>query len=123
MLRSGGFTGKNLRMRLSEAFMCSMLLSALTIIALHHFDVTVMLDIKELTVTQYQFDALVCFAFNVSVNAVDKSTLMKKLIVGDIQEATNEFLRWNKANGKELEGLNRRRQAKRRLFLSDISVC
>ena len=48
---------------------------------------------------------------------------MKKLIVGDIQEATNEFLRWNKANGKELEGLNRRRQAKRRLFLSDISVC
>lgn len=48
---------------------------------------------------------------------------MKKLIVGDIQEATNEFLRWNKANGKELEGLNRRRQAERRLFLSDISVC
>lgn len=40
MLRSGGFTRKNLRIRLSEAFMCSMLSSALTIIALHHFDVT-----------------------------------------------------------------------------------
>lgn len=40
MLRSGGFSKKNLRMRLSEAFMCSMLSSALTIMALHHFDVT-----------------------------------------------------------------------------------
>lgn len=82
--------------------------------------VTAMLDIRELRVTQCQFDALVCFAFNVGVKALDKSTLMKKLEYGDVQGAANEFLRWNKAGGKELEGLTRRREAERRLFLAKL---
>lgn len=38
LLRSGGFTRKNFRVRLSEAFMCSMLSSSLTMVAIHHFD-------------------------------------------------------------------------------------
>lgn len=81
--------------------------------------VTAMLDIREVAVNQCQFDALVCFAFNVGTKALDTSTLLKKLTIGDVEGAGDEFLRWNKAGGKVLEGLNLRRQAERRLFLAE----
>ena len=79
-----------------------------------------MLDIREVAVNQCQFDALVCFAFNVGSKNLDTSTLLKKLTIGDIEGAGDEFLRWNKAGGKVLEGLTRRRQAERRLFLAKL---
>lgn len=82
--------------------------------------VTAMLDVKEISVTQSQFDALVCFAYNVGLSALESSTLMKKLDEGNYAAAANEFLRWNKAGGKELEGLTRRREAERRLFLAKL---
>lgn len=82
--------------------------------------VTAMLDIREVAVNQCQFDALVCFAFNVGTKALDTSTLLKKLTIGDVEGASDEFLRWNKAGGKVLEGLTRRRQAERRLFLAKL---
>lgn len=62
-----------------------------------------------------QFSALVCFAYNVGLYNLEKSTLLKKLISG--QRCEDEFLRWNKAGGKEVKGLTRRRQAERELFL------
>lgn len=68
--------------------------------------------------TENQFSALVCFAFNVGVGSLSKSTLLKKFIAGDIQGAADEFLRWNKAGGKALPGLTNRRVAERQLFLS-----
>ncbi|MCD9436513.1 lysozyme, partial [Klebsiella pneumoniae] len=46
------------------------------------------------------------------------STLLKKLNAGDIKGAADEFLRWNKSGGKVLNGLTRRREAERALFLS-----
>ena len=61
---------------------------------------------------------LISFAFNVGIHALKKSTLLKKLNAKDYQGAANEFLRWNKAGGKELKGLTLRRQAERELFLS-----
>jgi len=45
-----------------------------------------------------------------------KSTLLKVLNEGDIREAANQFMRWNKVNGKEFAGLTRRREAERHLF-------
>ncbi len=76
--------------------------------------------------TQSQFDALVCFAFNVGVSSLIASTLLKKFKAGDIRGAADEFLRWNKATSPEtkstivLKGLTLRRQAERRLFLSEL---
>jgi len=67
--------------------------------------------------TQNQFDALVSFAFNLGVGALEKSTLVKKLNKIDLIPVANEFSRWTKAGGKELEGLRRRRSAERDLFL------
>lgn len=70
-------------------------------------------------INQNQFDALVSFAYNCGNGALKTSTLLKKLNAGDVQGAANEFLRWNKANGKVLNGLTRRREAERKLFLQE----
>ncbi|WP_253381141.1 lysozyme [unidentified bacterial endosymbiont] len=70
------------------------------------------------TVTQNQFDALVSLAFNVGTGNLKKSTLLKKLNAGDIQGAALQFKSWNKAGGKILPGLTRRREAEMKLFLS-----
>lgn len=66
---------------------------------------------------QHEFDALVSFIYNVGDGAFSKSTLRQKLNAGDKAGAANEFLRWNKAGGKTLDGLKRRRKAERRMFL------
>jgi lysozyme len=68
-------------------------------------------------IPQAQFDALVSFAYNVGLMALGKSTLLRKLRAGDILGAANEFPRWNKAGGRVLAGLTRRRAAERQLFL------
>ena len=67
-------------------------------------------------VTQNQYDALVCFAYNVGTGNLASSTLLKKLKAGEPCSA--EFLRWNKAGGKELAGLTKRRQDEKALFES-----
>ena len=69
-------------------------------------------------VSQSQFDAMVSLAYNIGVGAFLKSTLLKKVNAGDFAGAGEEFLRWNKANGKEVLGLTRRREREKQLFLS-----
>lgn len=69
-------------------------------------------------INQNQFDALVCFSFNVGAQALEDSTLLKKLNAGDFQGAADQLPRWNKAGGQVLAGLTRRRAAERQLFLS-----
>lgn len=65
---------------------------------------------------QNQFDALVSFTYNIGINAFKSSTLLKLLNSGKYNEASQEFLRWNKAGGRVLEGLTRRRKEEKRLF-------
>lgn len=68
--------------------------------------------------TQGQFDALMSFTYNLGARSLSTSTLLRKLNAGDYAGAADEFLRWNKAGGKVLNGLTRRREAERALFLS-----
>lgn len=65
----------------------------------------------------FQADALISLAFNVGGYAVGRSTLVRRLNEGDIAAAADEFLRWNKAAGRVLSGLSKRRAAERNLFL------
>lgn len=65
-----------------------------------------------------QFSALVSFSFNVGLSNLCNSTLLKLLNSSDISGAAGQFERWNKAGGKVLAGLTRRRLAERRLFES-----
>ena len=68
-------------------------------------------------VNQNQYDSLVSFAYNVGTGALKKSTLLKKLLVNPNDPSIEqEFLRWNKAGGKELAGLTKRRQAEADLY-------
>jgi len=68
-------------------------------------------------INQSQFDALVSFAFNLGEGALGESTLLRKLNAGDYVGAADQFLRWNKAGGRVLAGLTRRRKAERDWFL------
>jgi lysozyme len=76
------------------------------------------LRLVRVPLTQNQFDALVSFAFNLGVGNLGKSTLLKMLNDRDYKGAAGQFIRWNKAAGKELAGLTRRRIAESELFLS-----
>jgi len=66
--------------------------------------------------TQGQFDALVSFAYNLGTNALAKSTLLKEHKAGKWLYAKAEFGLWNKAGGKVLAGLTRRRADEAALY-------
>jgi len=69
-------------------------------------------------ITQNQFDAMVSLTFNIGGGAFTNSTLLRKLNEGATDQAANQFLVWNKAGGKVIQGLSNRRAAERELFLS-----
>ena len=68
--------------------------------------------------SQQQFDALVSLVYNIGAEAFCQSTLLKKLNQGNYVAAAEQFLVWNKSRGQVLNGLVRRRQKERELFLS-----
>ena len=67
---------------------------------------------------QSQFDALVAWTFNLGVGNLRESTMLKKLNSEDYASVPSEMKRWNKAGGKTLDGLIRRRKAESLLFQS-----
>jgi lysozyme len=67
---------------------------------------------------QNQFDALVSFAFNVGLGALGESTLLRVLNEGDYQGASDQFGQWVHGGGQVMDGLVRRREAEKALFLS-----
>lgn len=73
-------------------------------------------------VTEGQYVALVSLAYNVGVDGVVHKCpkLMRAVNDGDTEEAARQFLDVNKANGKVLPGLTRRRQAEAKLFLGEL---
>jgi lysozyme len=67
-----------------------------------------------------QAGALISFAFNVGLGALGSSTLLKKLNAGDYSGAAEQFARWNKAGGKVMAGLTRRRSAEALTFRTPV---
>lgn len=68
-------------------------------------------------VTLNQFGALVSFAYNCGVVNLLKSTLLKKVNANPNDPSIRvEFMKWNKAGGKVLAGLTRRREAEANLY-------
>lgn len=64
--------------------------------------------------------AYLSFTYNLGVNAFAKSTLLKKLNNGDRIGACNQLLRWDKAKGKTLAGLTKRRKDENKLCLEGV---
>lgn len=65
-----------------------------------------------------QWTALTSLVYNIGFGAFKRSTLLRLLNAGaSKEEVAKQFLRWNKAGGKEVKGLTNRRQAESNLFL------
>jgi lysozyme len=82
------------------------------------FESGVLRHCPDSALSQSQFDALVAFAFNCGLGAIQASTLRRLYNAGDIVGAAAEFPKWNKGGGRVLPGLTRRRLAEQALFLS-----
>ncbi len=68
--------------------------------------------------TQNQFDALCSFTFNLGCGALKGSTLLRLLNQGDTENSAKEFVKWDRAGGKVVAGLLKRRQDEQALFNS-----
>ena len=68
---------------------------------------------------QHQFDALVSWTYNLGPTNLKNSTLLKVLNKGRYDLVPDEIRRWNKAGGKVLEGLVKRREAEAQLFAGE----
>lgn len=73
-------------------------------------------DLIKVKLTQEQFDALVCLAYNIGIGAFSTSTLLKELNQKNFMAAGDEILRWTHSQGVELPGLIARRRAEYHLF-------
>jgi len=70
-------------------------------------------------ITQNQFNALVSFAFNLGVRALQNSTLLRLVNINpNDANIAKEFLKWNKAGGKVVQGLTNRRIKESALYFS-----
>lgn len=79
------------------------------------------LAIVKVELSNNQICALIDFVYNLGIGNFKSSTLLRKINQGDFSAAANEFLKWNKAGGIVLKGLENRRIAERMLFL-DIAA-
>lgn len=74
-------------------------------------------------VKQHQFDAIVSLAYNAGVKAITDSTLIRIFNTGDVDGVPAQFKRWDKAGGKSMLGLRRRRAAEASMFQGADADC
>lgn len=68
-----------------------------------------------------EFGAFLSLSYNIGPGAFAKSSALRKFNAGDKAGAADAILLWNKAGGKVLAGLKRRREAERELFISPVT--
>lgn len=81
------------------------------------YDVEKAVDGLGIDFNQPQFDAMVSFAFNLGINKLKTSTLLKLIKEGGSHSAIiREFKKWVWAGGKKLKGLELRREWEAKRF-------
>jgi len=83
---------------------------------LAQFEAGVREGLRGAPVTQGQFDAMCSLAYNIGVGAFQESTLLRRHRTGDYAAAQAQFARWNRAGGRVMKGLTRRRAAEARMY-------
>ena len=68
---------------------------------------------------QHEFDAYVSLAYNIGAKNFCGSTLIRKLNAGDYAGACSEIKRWDKAGGKTLPGLTKRRHQEYQMCMGE----
>ncbi len=72
-------------------------------------------------INQNQYDSLISFCYNLGINSLRISTLLKKININPNDPAiANEFLKWTHANGKVLPGLVARRNAESKIYFKQL---
>lgn len=71
-------------------------------------------------INENEFAAFMSLAYNIGPTAFAKSSALRHFNAGDKAKAAKAILLWNKAGGKVLKGLVRRREAERKLFLTPV---
>lgn len=71
--------------------------------------------------SEQEHAAYLSFIYNVGGANFKSSTLLKKLNVGEREEACNQLSRWVFAKGKKLQGLVNRRESEKQLCLSGLN--
>lgn len=75
-------------------------------------------NLLKVTVTQFQFDAMVSLCYNIGAANFAKSSVIRLVNKGDFVGAAKAFLLWNKAGGKVIRGLTIRRTKEAEYFLT-----
>lgn len=78
------------------------------------------LKVVQVPLNKNQLGALISFTYNLGIGNLKSSTLLRRLNNGDYNVG-NEFLKWDKCNGKRLKGLTNRRNDEKKLFELPIS--
>lgn len=66
---------------------------------------------------QYEYDAALQLSYNIGSTAFCNSTIVRRFNAGDYQGGCDAFLMWNKAGGRMVPGLVKRRERERQLCL------
>tara|TARA_B110001452_G_C15207901_1_gene419006 strand:+ start:528 stop:971 length:444 start_codon:yes stop_codon:yes gene_type:complete len=66
--------------------------------------------------TQPQFDSLVSWTYNLGPSNLNRSSMLRVLNASDYDNVPEQIMRWNKAGGRVLAGLVRRREAEAEMF-------
>ena len=78
------------------------------------------LNTVKIDLEQNELDALTSWTYNLGVGNLQSSTLLKELNSRKYIAAGKEILRWNKAGGKVLAGLTRRRESEAKLWAREV---
>ena len=76
-------------------------------------------DMVTVDLQQNEFDSLVAWTYNLGPSNLKSSTMLKEINAKNFSRVPSEMRRWNKAGGKTLDGLIRRREAESLLFMNE----
>ena len=84
---------------------------------LNRFELGVSKMLPNVPLRQHEFDAIISFCFNLGLGCFQRSTIRQALLRGDKEQAMESLVKYCRAGGKILKGLQNRRLDERKLFL------
>jgi lysozyme len=84
---------------------------------LRRFELGVHKMLPNVPLRQHEFDAIISFCFNLGLGCFQRSTIRQALLRGDKETAMESLVKYCRAGGKILKGLQNRRLDERKLFL------
>jgi GH24 family phage-related lysozyme (muramidase) len=84
---------------------------------LRRFELGISKMLPNVPLRQHEFDAILSFCFNLGLGCFQRSTIRQALLRGDKEQAMESLVKYCRAGGKILKGLQNRRLDERKLFL------